>query len=73
MDELNPKAAKVEALMDEVGLPTLLTLMATIADAKSEHIATAWQDESGSRDWKKAANKLAVTALYIKTMCKGVA
>lgn len=73
MNELDPKAAKVEALMDEVGLPTLLTLMAAIADAKSEHIADTWQDETGSRHWKMAANKIAVTALYIKTMCKGVA
>ena len=45
----------LEAMIDKVGIANVLYALAHICGAKSEHVATNWQDTIGAKVWAKRA------------------
>jgi hypothetical protein len=43
----------LEAMVDKVGINNVLYALAHICNAKSEHMATNWQDTTGAKVWAK--------------------
>ena len=48
----------LEAIIDRVGLSETLAEMASICDAKAQHIRENWQDEALAREWSLHAARL---------------
>jgi hypothetical protein len=48
----------LESYVDAAGLRNVLWALAHIAGAKSEHVATVWQDTRMAKQWDKAARHL---------------
>ncbi len=48
----------VERMIDKLGLFDMLSIMAQVCEAKSEHIATNWQDEALAGAWLRASLKI---------------
>ena len=50
---------ELEAMVDRHGVSAILNELANICAAKSEHIATNWQDASLAKLWDKDSRTLA--------------
>jgi hypothetical protein len=60
------KELEVELLVDRLGLYELLTLVADVAYAKADHLASAWQDHAAARQWRIAAGRIERTAAAVR-------
>jgi len=49
---------KLEDLVDQHGLSTIIGMLADVALAKEEHIASNWSDQMTAKTWNKAAVRL---------------
>lgn len=45
----------LEAMIDSVGLSTVLEMLETICIEKAEHLRSNWQDEHSAKQWQKAS------------------
>lgn len=43
----------LEGMIDRVGIANVLYALAHVCNAKSEHVATIWQDTTGAKVWAK--------------------
>jgi len=50
---------ELEAMIDTHGLSAVISAISAVCDAKAQHIAENWQDESLANVWQEAANRLA--------------
>lgn len=48
----------LEALVDEIGLGTLLDHLAVVCADKADHLAVNWQDMPASKEWEIAMGQL---------------
>lgn len=48
----------LEQLIDNYGLPRLLSELAEIAFSKADHVQSNWQDKSLALQWTRCGNKL---------------
>jgi hypothetical protein len=55
MTELNAIKDQLEALIDKMGVDSVLSLIETICDEKAEHIEANWQDKTTARAWSRVA------------------
>ena len=50
---------RLEDLVDQCGMDSVIAALAEIAGGKAQHLADNWQDYNGSRAWAKVSSKLA--------------
>ena len=55
----------VEAMIDKLGIDWLKDVIVDICYAKSEHLASAWQDQHGSKLWEKQAKEFDKVKIHI--------
>ena len=48
----------LETIMDRLGVHGLINTLADIADEKSEHLASNWQDPATAKRWHRVAHAL---------------
>lgn len=51
-------AGRLEQAIDEHGLAVVLSALADICAAKSEHLLSNWQDDAASKMWTRAAVRI---------------
>jgi hypothetical protein len=56
----------LENMIDRASLAAVLDALRQIADAKAEHIETAWQDFPTARPWRRAANRLTTLQRHVQ-------
>lgn len=49
---------EIESVIDRVGLPDMISIMADVCVAKADHIDTNWQDRALARVWDRASKAL---------------
>ena len=60
----------LEAMIDQLGLVTVLDMMQEITSQKEDHVRENWQDEKQAFAWNKAAgilSKAATPVLSLRT------
>jgi hypothetical protein len=55
----------LEAMVDATSLGDVLASLSGIADAKSEHVLTNWQDRFLAMAWQKASKRVMAVATSI--------
>lgn len=55
----------LEQLIDQVGLPAVLTAIGEICSEKADHLRTNWQDVNMAREWDRSARKINSVAAFI--------
>ena len=53
---------RLEKLVDETSIRTVLEMLGDICGAKAEHLRTAWQDEGAAEIWEADARRLGKVA-----------
>lgn len=48
----------LECMVDRLGSRNVLAALAHVYEAKSAHLAEAWQDEKTAKQWDRTANKV---------------
>ena len=48
----------LESILDQYTMTTMIDFLASIADAKAEHIRSNWQDEPLARMWERLSKVL---------------
>jgi hypothetical protein len=49
---------ELEAIVDRIGLPTVLAALGELCYLKGEHIRTNWQDSRGATQWERMARPI---------------
>lgn len=52
---MSDETDQLERLVDMCGLALVLDKLAEVCDAKAEHLAANWQDETSAAAWRRAA------------------
>lgn len=58
----------IEALVDVAGVAGVLRALVAVCEAKSQHLAEAWQDEESARRWSKAGVVVEKLAAKLPTL-----
>jgi hypothetical protein len=64
-------ADAVEQLVDAVGLPEVVGLLAEVAAAKSRHLMETWQDAGAARLWHRAYRRLDAAEAVVRRIMEG--
>lgn len=54
----SPAMVQLETMVDRAGMRNVLYALASICDAKGEHLRTNWQDANEARLWERDGDKL---------------
>ena len=46
-------ATALEGMLDKLGLPAVVSLLAEVCQEKAEHLRSNWQDEGSAREWER--------------------
>jgi hypothetical protein len=63
----NDDLDRMESLIDRLGVPGALDLLAEVASAKADHIRENWQDEKLAASWDHTATRVMHYALKEKS------